>query len=163
MSKIKVLLKPFYFIRHAIKQDVSWMVDLSHLKRFDYEKHQKQFWKMAKNSDEIQRKYFVEELKRENVIALCATDLSGFVIGKLISPPEVYDAGLTLMIDDFCIKSGDLWMTIGKELLDECQKRAKNMGAKQILAVCGDHDIFKFSLLEAMDMNVASRWYTKAI
>ena len=43
-------------------------------------------------------------------------------------------------------------MTIGKELLDECQNRAKNMGAKkkvrQILAVWGDHYVRKFLLLK---------------
>jgi len=149
-------------IREAIKSDINWMVKLSHQKRLAYSKEQPNFWKMAENSDEVQQKYFEKELKNDNVIALIYEEKQGFIIGKLVTPPEVYDAGLTLMIDDFCI-SGDLWMTIGKELLDECQKRAKNMGAKQILAVCGDHDMQKFLLLETMGMNIASRWYTKTI
>jgi len=150
-------------IREATKSDIDWIVELSHQKRLAYSKEQPNFWKIAKNSDEIQKKYFEKELKNDDVIALIYEGKQGFIIGKLVMPPEVYDAGLTLMIDDFCIKSGDLWMTIGKELLDECQKRAKNMGAKQILAVCGDHDMQKFSLLETMGMNIASRWYTKAM
>jgi ribosomal protein S18 acetylase RimI-like enzyme len=145
----------------AIKSDIDWMVELSHQKRLVYSKEQPNFWKIAKISDEIQKKYFEKELKNDDVIALIYEEKQGFIIGKLVTPPEVYDAGLTLMIDDFCIKSGDLWMTIGKELLDECQKRAKNMGAKQILVVCGNHDMQKFSLLETMNMNIASRWYTK--
>ena len=149
-------------IREATKSDIDWMVELSHQKRLAYSKEQPNFWKIAKNSDEIQKKYFEKELKNDDVIALIYEEKQGFIIGKLVTPPEVYDAGLTLMIDDFCI-SGDLWMTIGKELLDECQKRAKNMGAKQILIVCGDHDMQKFSLLETMNMNIASRWYTKTI
>ena len=149
-------------IREATKLDIDWMVKLSHQKRLAYSKEQPNFWKMAENSDEVQQKYFEKELKNDNVIALIYEEKQGFIIGKLVTPPEVYDAGLTLMIDDFCI-SGDLWMTIGKELLDECQKRAKNMGAKQILIVCGDHDMQKFSLLETMNMNIASRWYTKTI
>jgi N-acetylglutamate synthase-like GNAT family acetyltransferase len=149
-------------IREATKSDIDWMVELSHQKRLAYSKEQPNFWKMAKNSDEIQKKYFEKELKNDNVIALIYEEKQGFIIGKLVTPPEIYDAGLTLMIDDFCI-SGDLWMTIGKELLDECQKRVKNMGAKQILIVCGDHDMQKFSLLETMSMNIASRWYTKAM
>lgn len=149
-------------IREAIKSDINWMVKLSHQKRLAYSKEQPNFWKMAENSDELQQKYFEKELKNNNVIALIYEEKQGFIIGKLVTPPEVYDAGLTLMIDDFCI-SGDLWMNIGKELLDECQKRAKNMGAKQILIVCGDHDMQKFSLLETMNMNIASRWYTKTI
>ena len=150
-------------IRAAIKSDINWMVKLSHQKRLAYSKEEPNFWKIAKNSDEVQKKYFAKELKNDDVIALIYEEKQGFIIGKLVTPPEVYDAGLTLMIDDFCIKSGDLWMTIGKELLDECQKRAKNMGAKQILVVCGDHDMRKFSLLETMSMNIASRWYTKKI
>ncbi len=149
-------------IRKATKSDIDWMVELSHQKRLAYSKEQPNFWKMAENSDEVQQKYFEKELKNDNVIALIYEEKQGFIIGKLVTPPEVYDAGLTLMIDDFCI-SGDLWMTIGKELLDECQKRAKNMGAKQILIVCGDHDMQKFSLLETMNMSIASRWYTKTI
>jgi ribosomal protein S18 acetylase RimI-like enzyme len=153
-------------IRAATKADVNWMVELSHQKRLAYSKAQPNFWKMAKNSDEIQKKYFEKELKNDDVIALVYEEKQGFIIGKLVTPPEVYDAGLTLMIDDFCVKSEDLWMTIGKKLLDECEKKAKNIGAKkkkvqQILIVCGDHDMQKFSLLETTNMKVASRWYTK--
>ena len=150
-------------ILKAKKTDIEWMVELSHKKRLAYSKKHPNFWKMAKNSDEMQKKYFEKELENENVIALIYEDKQGFIMGKLITPPEVYDAGLTLMIDDFCVKSDDLWITIGKELLDECQREAKIMGAKQILVVCGDHDTQKFLLLEAMNMNVASRWYTKQI
>jgi broad specificity phosphatase PhoE len=150
-------------IRHATKQDINWMVDLSHAKRVQYEEHQKEFWKMAKNSDEIQTKWFEEELEKENVIALCTKDQSGFVIGKLISPPEVYDAGLTLMIDDFCVRFADLWMSIGAELLGEIKSESKIKGAKQVLVVCGDFDSAKYQLLEKLNLSVASRWYAGSI
>ncbi len=50
-------------IRICTKSDISWMVELSYLKRVSYEKYQKQFWKMAKSSDEIQAKYFEELLR----------------------------------------------------------------------------------------------------
>lgn len=150
-------------IRKANKTDISWMVNLSYQKRLAYEKMQPNFWKISENSNEIQKKYFEKELKNKNVIALIYQEKQGFVMGKLISPPEVYDTGLTLMIDDFCVESEDLWMTIGKELLDECQREAKIIGAKQILVVCGNHDTQKFLLLEAMNIKVASRWYTKTI
>ena len=150
-------------IRKANKTDIDWMVEMSYQKRLNYSKKQKIFWKISENSDEIQKKYFEKELKNKNVIALIYQEKQGFVMGKLISPPEVYDAGLTLMIDDFCVKSDDLWLTIGKELLNECQREVKIMNAKQILVVCGDHDRQKFLLLETMNMRVASRWYTKTI
>ncbi len=147
----------------ATTQDILWMVELSYDKRSEYSKAQPNFWKMAKNSNEIQIKWFEEELQNDKVIVICHEEQLGFVMGKLINPPEVYDAGLTLMIDDFCVRTPDLWMTIGKELLQECIKIGKSKGTKQVLIVCGNHDAEKYKLLENMGLDVASRWYTKVI
>jgi hypothetical protein len=139
------------------------MVELSYNKRLTYSKHQPNFWKMSENSNEIQKEWFKEELKNEKVIALCYQYQLGFIMGKLIKPPEVYDAGLTLMIDDFCVKSPELWIDIGKELLEKCIEIAKNKGAGQVLVVCGDQDILKYQLLESLNLTIASRWYTAKI
>ena len=139
--------------------DISWMVPLSYQKRLEYSKRQPLFWKIAENSNEIQGKWFEEELQNENVIALCDSQKRGFIIGKLITPPEVYDAGLTLMIDDFCVQTPNLWQTVGRDLLEECVKSGKEKGAKQILCVCGDFDTEKYKLLENLKLTVASRWY----
>lgn len=79
----------------ATKQDIAWMIDLTSSKRF------------------------AEEIKKENVITLFTKDRGGFLIRKIISPLEVYDAGPTLMIDDFCVKSSDLWLSIDLKLLNE--------------------------------------------
>lgn len=90
----------------ATKQDIAWMVDLTTSKRL------------------------AEVIKKENLITLCAKDRGGFVIGKIIFPPEVYDAGPTLMIDDFCVKSSDLWLSVGLKLLNEIMSQAKLKGVK---------------------------------
>ena len=74
-------------IRAATKADVNWMVELSHQKRLAYSKAQPNFWKMAKNSDEIQKKYFEKELKNDDVIALVYEEKQGFIIAKLVTPP----------------------------------------------------------------------------
>lgn len=76
-------------IRKATKSDIDWMVKLSHQKRLTYSKEQPNFWKMFKNSDEIQKKYFEKELKNDDVIALIYEEKQGFIIGKLVTPPEV--------------------------------------------------------------------------
>lgn len=147
-------------IHHATKFDIEWMVNLSHEKRLSYSKAQPNFWKMAQNSNEIQSYYFQKELQNNDVIALCSDEKLGFIIGKIVVPPEVYDAGLTLMIDDFCVKTPNLWMTAGKCLLQECIDIGKSKNAKQVLVVCGDHDVEKYKLLESFNLNLASRWYT---
>ena len=79
----------------ATKQDIAWMIDWTSSTRF------------------------AEEIKKENVITLFTKDRGGFLIRKIISPLEVYDAGPTLMIDDFCVKSSDLWLSIDLKLLNE--------------------------------------------
>ena len=139
--------------------DIPWMVNLSYAKRLEYSKHQPLFWKMAENSNEIQSKWFESEFENERVIALCDSQKQGFIIGKLVNPPEVYDAGLTLMIDDFCVQTPNLWQTVCRDLLEECVKSGKEKGAKQILCVCGDFDAEKYKLLENFNLTVASRWY----
>ncbi len=150
-------------INSAKIADISWMVGLSHEKRAAYEKIQPNFWKMAENSNEIQAKWFEEELKNPKVIALTCENNLGFIIGKLVNPPEVYSAGLTLMIDDFCVKSPELWGNIGKKLLEKCIEMGKFAGAEQILVVCGKHDRAKYNLLESMELSTASVWCTRKI
>ena len=146
-------------IQKAKKSDIPWMVSLSHNKRKNYAEAQKQFWKMAKNSDDVQQKWFEELLEQQDVIALVSDDKKGFVIGKIITPPEVYDAGLTLMIDDFCVAEEELWMSVGKDLINEIKKVAISRGVKQILAVSGAHDSHKKSLLKQVGLITASEWY----
>jgi len=146
-------------IQKAKKSDISWMVKLSHKKRESYSKIQKQFWKMAKNSDEIQRKWFEELLEKQDTIALVSDNKEGFVIGRIVTPPEVYDAGLTLMIDDFCVSDESLWTSTGKDLVNEIKKLAKTQMVSQILVVCGAHDSHKKSLLKQVGLATASEWY----
>ncbi len=67
------------------------------------------------------------------------------------------------MIDDFCVKSPDLWQDVGRKLLDEIIYQAKQRNVKQIVVVCGDHDFKKAGLLEKYNLSIASRFYTKII
>lgn len=149
-------------IHPATQSDVASMVQLSHQKRENYQKAQPTFWKMTDNSDAAQTEWFLSEIKKDDVIALCYENNLGFIIGKLITPPEVYCAGLTLMIDDFCV-SNNQWQIIGKELLQECIKQAKIKNAQQILVVCGNHDVAKQKLLDEFGLGVVSNWYVKEI
>ncbi len=150
-------------VRFTTQEDINWMVNLSYLKRLEYSKVQPHFWKIAKNSNDVQSQYFNEEIIKDDVISLCNTDKLGFIFGKLITPPEVYDAGLTLMIDDFCVKTYDLWNTVGRDLLEECIKISKSMSAKQVLVVSGCHDTYKNDLLAQMNLLTTSIWYSKKL
>jgi len=148
--------------------DIPWMVDLSEIKRSDYQKYQPNFWKKNPNSFSIQSKYFEELLVDQNIIALILNDKSAFVIGRIINPPSVYDAGLTLMIDDFCVSdigqnNSNPWLDYGQILLDEIIKIAKSRKVKQILVVSGNHDQNKTEFLKKNNLTIASLWLTKII
>jgi len=85
--------------------------------------------------------------------------IEGFIIGKVIPAPEVYDpGGLTLMIDDFCVKD-DNWQDMGVKLIDQIKLIAQDKGVTQLVVVSGDHDGTKCLFLEQIGLSVASRWY----
>ncbi len=159
-------------IRKASKEDIKAMVVLSEIKRNSYQKAQPQFWRKAKNANQIQAKWFEKLLNDKNYILLVAEftnskstkkQLAGFIIGNLIKAPEVYNPGLTLMIDDFCIENNYSWDSIGNNLLLHLKNLAQKKEVTQILAVCGHHDKEKCQFLEAAGLSMASNWYTGSI
>ncbi len=94
----------------------------------------------------------------------CDERLLGFVIGKLIPAPEVYNpGGLTLMVDDFYVKSKNLWKFVGARLIEAVNASAKVKGASQILVVCGAHDHPKRKFLNEQNLQVASEWFVGGI
>jgi predicted acetyltransferase len=155
-------------IRPSKSDDISALVSLSHMKRLNYEKAHPQFWKYAGADAEIsQTKWFEELLLRDDHIMLTAQNGSaiiGFIIGKMMSSPEVYNpGGLTLMIDDFCIAQEDLWGSVGKQLISEINLIAKTKGAVQTVIVTGNHDNPKRDFLKSMGLTIASQWYVGGI
>lgn len=151
-------------IQFSSKDDVEDMVALSYQKRKYYEEAQPQFWKYAENAEKIQADWFRELLGRDDHILLSAkTDediVVGFIIGRVIPAPEVYNpGGMTLMIDDFCVEDESMWEAIGTPLVESIKEVGNGFNVSQILVVSGDHDDAKNSFLEDIGLSVASRWY----
>ena len=151
----------------ATKTDVASMVNLSYQKRRAYEKAQSQFWRYAEGAEEVQQKWFEELLGYGDHIILVAksdTETIGFIIGRLVKAPEVYDpGGLTLMIDDFCVKSEVDWQSVGLELMNAIRLTAKEKGAAQFYVVSGAHDNAKCDFLEKFGLSNAAKWYVGSI
>lgn len=154
-------------IRPSKKSDINTMVSLSNQKRWAYEKAKPQFWKMARNADSIQHKWFIELLDNDDYIMLCSeldSKVTGFIIGQLICTPGVYDpGGLTLMIDDFCVEQQSDWQSVGTKLLNVVRKIGITKGAIQVLVVCGAHDERKRRILNGQNLSVTSEWYVGKI
>jgi hypothetical protein len=181
-------------IRTSQLSDISAMVSLSKAKRLAYEKAQPQFWRYAgEEGDKVQRQWFTELLEDKNYVMFTATrhcepqsgeaiqknknwiasssaiprkdeEVLGFIIGKLMPAPEVYNpGGLTLMIDDFCVQSENLWQSVGHALIATVKAAAKAKGATQIVVVCGAHDNPKRKFLIDQNLSIASEWFVGGI
>ena len=160
---------PQFVVPTSQLSDTLAMVSLSKAKRLAYEKAQAVFWRYAgEEGDNAQRQWFTELLENKNYVMFTAEsdtqEISGFIIGKLITAPEVYNpGGLTLMIDDFCVQSENLWQSVGHELIEETKAAAKAKGATQILVVCGSHDNPKRKFLSEQNLSIASEWFVGGI
>lgn len=151
-------------IRPSRLSDIDAIVSMSYQKRLAYEKAQPQFWKYAgPEAEASQAQWFQSLLTNDNYImltALQAKEIMGFILGKLIPAPEVYNpGGLTLMVDDFCVSSENLWPTVGKKLIESIKPKAFLKGAAQILVVCGAHDSSKCQFLKNQNLSLASEWF----
>jgi hypothetical protein len=152
-------------IRKSAIKDIKAMVLLSEQKRSEYAEAQPQFLKKAKNANEIQEKWFEELLERKDYFLYVAEEeisqILGFIIGRIVPAPEVYSpGGMTMMIDDFCVKNSDDWDTMGTNLIDTLRNVSKNVA--QLLVVCGAHDEPKRKFLKKIGLSVASEWYVGA-
>jgi len=156
---------PQFAVRTSQLSDISAMVLLSKAKRLSYEKAQPQFWHYAgEEGDKAQGEWFTQLLEDKNYVMFTAEsgtqEILGFIIGKLMPAPEVYNpGGLTLMIDDFCVKSENLWQSVGHELIRTVKTVAKDKGATQTLVVCGAYDHPKRKFLSEQNLQIASEWF----
>jgi hypothetical protein len=152
-------------IRPSQLSDIDVMVSLSKAKRLNYEKAQPQFWRYAgAKGDESQRQWFLELLQDKDYLMFTAIskdqEIIGFIIGRFIKAPEVYNpGGMTLMIDDFCVESKLLWESVGNKLVEVIKFEAKSRGATQIVVVCGAHDNSKRKFLIDKNLSIASEWF----
>ena len=170
-----------FAVRTSQLSDIPEMVSLSKVKRKLYEKAQPQFWRYAGDEgDKSQEKWFKELLEDKNYFMFTAEsstqEILGFIIGKLMPAPEVYNpGGLTLMIDDFlvapklhsseggCVQSEKLWQSVGHRLIATVKAAAKDKGATQIVVVCGAHDHPKRKFLSEQNLSIASEWFVGGI
>jgi predicted acetyltransferase len=154
-------------IRQAVADDIPAMVELSYRKRREYEKAQPQFWQYVENAEDFQGQWFKDLLAKDDhrlLVAQSKDKIKGFVMGRLIPAPEVYNpGGLTLMIDDFCVESSSQWKEVGGALLVDLKQWAKARNAVQTLIVCGAHDEAKRAFLKDIGLHVASEWHVGGI
>ncbi len=152
-----------YGIRPAGNCDLEEILNLANAKRLEYEIYQPVFWRVAPDTIAQQTDYIARQIADEKVITLVATSESkvvGFVIGRLVPAPPVYNpGGLTCLVDDFVVNESDSWETVGADLLHQVRNAALSRGAAQVVVVCGHLDEPKRKALEESSLTIASEWW----
>lgn len=142
--------------------DLEAVISPSRNKRLEYEKAQPQLWRYAgERGDNLQEQWLEELLNNQDYSSLVAKDqnqeILGSIIGRLVTAAEVYSPdGLTLMIDDFCVKVKNLWSSVGVELIKTIKIIDREKGASPMLVVSGAHDNPKHQFLVEQNLSIAS-------
>lgn len=156
-------------LRVATQDDVEVIADLIQEKRLQYENYQPIFWRVAPSARKNHRGFLAKVLAHERTIALVWEEIpgtvDGFIIANIIAAPLVYEPGCpTCMVDDYWVRGGELWETIGQALLDAvCARARSEFGAAQVLVVCGHKDTAKRTMLRDQGLEIASEWYVKGL
>ena len=159
-------MNPF---RVPTQDDVDVIADLIEEKRLQYEHYQPIFWRVAPSARDNHLGFLAKVLANERTIALVWEEtpgaVEGFIIANIIAAPPVYEpGGLTCMVDDYWVRGGGRWDTIGQALLDAVCSRARDeFGAAQVLVVCGHQDTAKRTMLREQGLEIASEWYVKGL
>jgi GNAT superfamily N-acetyltransferase len=150
-------------LRSAKLADVLPIVALSGSYRSVLARYQPLFWSEADDSRTHHLRYVAALVERRDILAFVhVTDgtIDGFVIGSLSPSPPVYAAGLTCSVDDFCLADAQDWDGVGRQLLDEVRRQARQRGATQVVVACPHFHKEKQSMLRAAGLTIASEWYT---
>jgi GNAT superfamily N-acetyltransferase len=154
-------------IRSAELADVEAMVRLSEAFRTSLATYSPTFWRKSAGSFESQVAWFRILLPLDDTIALVAegaSDLRGFIIGRLQEAPPVYaPPGPILLIDDFCTASDADWLPVGSKLLDAVEQKARAHGAVLSVVVCPNLAHAKRGLLSERGFEVTAEWHVRSL
>lgn len=158
---------PSLQVAPAEHDDVEQVVALADARRREYDAHQRMFWRPAKNATDVHRSHLhglVDAVDHEFLVSRDEREVRGYIIGRLVPAPPVYDpGGLTCTVDDFAVAVVADWAAVGKDLLTELSRRAHARGAVQVVVVSGAHDEPKRRALHALGLRPASEWWVAAI
>ncbi len=151
-----------FTVAAAAATDVKDIASLAAARRQEYEQAQPQFWKAAADAVEQHTQFLASLIGNDQVVSLVARNrdrLLGFVFGSLVTSPPVYaPGGPSGFIDDFAVADAADWSSAGAALLAAAREQLAELGAVQVVVVCGHHDAAKMTTLIASGLSRASEW-----
>jgi GNAT superfamily N-acetyltransferase len=111
---------------------------------------------------------FLERLVHEatSLVFISEQDgsISGFIAGRLVPAPPVYDpGGPVCLIDDFVVADPERWFALGAALFARLEEAALAAGAVLTVTVCGAADEKKLAMIEESGATPTSYWCVKEL
>lgn len=154
-------------VRTAEPADVGAMARLADRKRRQYAAYQPVFWRLAPSARTHHEAFLATLVDDRAVVSLVGVldgVVRGFVVGRLVPAPPIYDpGGPSLYVDDFVVARDADWATVGAALLRGVRQHGRARGAAQVVVVAGALDTAKRRLLADADLEVASEWWVAPI
>lgn len=153
-------------------QNLEDAVELSHVKRLKYSKIAPVFWKMASDSDNVQKEFFASmiDTNSENSIRYIPLvfhknpkekSITGLIIGEHHKVPDFLGGSDICKVDDFVVQNEDnsrQWSKVGKPLLEALSFQVGS--DMQFKIVSGSHDTAKLTLLKSFGLCHSINWWT---
>lgn len=143
------------------------MVRQADRRRRQYAAYQPVFWRLAPSARAHHERSLEGLVDDPDVLSLVATlegEVRGFIIGRLVPAPPVYDpGGPSLYVDDFVVSRDSEWSSVGHALLQRVRQLGTARGAAQVVVVSGALDSAKRRLLTEADLELASEWWVSQL
>ena len=139
-------------VRSLIESDVVAVGAMAEARRQQYALYQPVFWRVHPNAISNHAPFLASQISREDVIALACDDEDGELVGYVLADSKG--------IDDFAVRTPELWETVGSELLRAATERLAAKGMEQFTVVCGHRDIPKRTMLQNNGLPCVASWWT---
>jgi hypothetical protein len=151
-------------IEPATATDVMAIVELSEMRRLQYERYQSVFWRKAADSAEKHAgflSWLISDGKWIVLVHRTGTTIDGFIVANPSATFRFFDqGGASCNVDDFTVATDDLW-PVGAWLLYTAVSEAKSRGAVVTQVICPHDETAKRRMLAQMGYRIGHEWLVR--
>jgi hypothetical protein len=152
-------------IRSALRTDIDRTVDLGVQQMHRLESHRNPFYATGPGLADYLRAAYSGLIETADAVALVEESpkgLEGFLLGKLVNAPPVYDpGGRVCLIDHFWVEGSASWPTVGVGLVGAANTRIRELEGVLSRIECQWKDEGRRMFLSSNGFTVASDWYCR--
>jgi len=153
-------------VRDARWPDVDALVALIQQRRRDLAAFDPRFWRPSDRAEAHTRRFYRWLLLTGRATFLLTEQdgqILAFLTARRVKAPPVYDpGGHTILVDDFCVASPELWPTAGSLLLDALRARGRQRQWRQMIIAAPAADRAELELLRRHELTHTTSWWTAA-